>query len=749
MTYIHSDSDASLRRQCTANEDNRRSFLATQSNFKITQGVVEGLVGMESPEHIGMVYNVRLIDTGHLVRCRRLVNSASFDGVGEYNPLEEGDPVVVAFKEGMLQDGVILGCFYTEGTYKEFYVEGQGLNPREVKSNSVRSTEYNQPSIHPNRVAQPDAWVHTIGGKVGPYRDPALTDGSPTMKANRRPPPASIQIKNKLGDCGQWAKGDIIFYSDSNIILFSSQEGKSKCKRLRDMAEYYQQMVEEMEAFIGVQIEDEIEPAVLEDKPDKVRSLVNGDVVSEPSDKSINETRALSAANVFTSIGSNIGSFVGDMTKAIGIGPRSGRGRSGAAGAGDSFDIPEEEAVTPEPTQSTDTPVEEIIPESTDYNYTDDDRRNRRYINGEPNIDYMMYAPLIEYHLPQLKAMAAKCKELAITCKEDAANHAGVTNNRLDAAQIVQDACSALSSGGQLDDEKIEALAGGRICLSGDVRHYPFNKWKLDKSQGVEIGDLASDSEIKDVLVHNALLEAFKKMREAALSESGGEIDLAIASGYRDKEYLQKYGIEDRDCESLGGEFLPKPEQSFETGTISNTGKTGLVVIDPGHGAPDPGAVANGIEEATYVLEIAKSLASILNGAGIKTILTRETDAQVPSLRGAVDLATSNKANLFLSIHCNALAGAIATGFEVYRYHSVSDTFATNTVKALAANLPNLPDRGVNSGNFTVIKASSTIPSILVELGFITNPKEAEFMKQSDTKSKYVTALAQAIINTL
>ena len=688
MSY--SDGTATLRRQCTANEDNRKSFLATQSNFKITQGVVEGLVGMESPEHIGMVYNIRLIDTGHLVRCRRLVNSASFDGVGEYNPLEEGDPVVVAFKEGMLQDGIILGCFYTEGTYKEFYIEGQGLKPREVKSNSVRNVEFNQPSIHPNRVAQPDAWVHIIGGKVGPYRDPALTDGSTSMKANRRPPPASIQIKNKLGDVGQWAKGDIIFYSDSNIILFSSQEGKSKCKRLRELAEYYQQMVEEMEVFIGVQIEDEIKPAVFEDEAVKVRSLVNA---HEASDKFNDEV----------------------------INPESS------------------ETNTENPESS----------DSTDYNYTDDDRRNRRYINGEPNIDYMMYAPLVEYHLPQLKAMAAKCKELAITCKEEAINHAGVTNSRLEASQIVQDACSALSSGGQLDDEKIEALAEGRICLSGDVRHYPFTKWKLDKSQGVEIEDLASDSEIKDVLVHKALLEAFKKMRDAALSESGGDIDLAIASGFRDKEYLDKYGLDPRDCELLGGEFLPKPEQSFETGAITNTGKTGLVVIDPGHGAPDPGAVGNGIEEATYVLEIAKSLVSTLNGAGIKTLLTRDIDAQVPSLRGAVELATSNNANLFVSIHCNALAGAIATGFEVFRYHSVSDTFANNTVKTLAANLPTLPNRGVKSGNFTVIKASSAIPSILVELGFISNPKEAEFMKQADTKSKYVTALAQAIINTL
>lgn len=492
MSTYYSDSTSGLRRYNSWCDSSNRGTNAVQSNFKITKGVIEGLVGMESPEHIGMSYNVRLIDTGHLIKCRRLVDNASFDGVGEYSPLEEGDPVIIAYKEGMLQDGIILGSFYTEGTYKDFYIKGNSVPP---KSNPSDSTESNQPSIHPNRIAQPDAWFHMIGGKVSPYRDPALTDGSSSHRASKRPFPASIQLKNKMGDVAQYARGDIIFYSDSNIILFSSQEGKSKCKRLKELAIYYQEMVDELERFVGTSIKDEsITDESIESKSTSLRSLINGD--------SINDISFIS-----TDI---IKSYIDKLSLNV-----------------DKSDI-----------------------NKSDID-KDDDRRNRRHIDGRLTVDYMMWAPMIEYHIPQLKAMVSKCKELYITCKEDSLIENSILNKQIEASAINNSAtCSYLTSGKEVNDEYIENISQGKICKKDGVIHYPFIKWKLNKEEGDKLGDYASIDDIKEEIVHKKTLQAFIEMSNKAKEESNGTILLAIASAYRDEHYLNKYGLGKRECDT-------------------------------------------------------------------------------------------------------------------------------------------------------------------------------------------------------
>lgn len=553
---MYSDGDASLNRRAVSTESNARAFMATQGNFKITQGVIEGLVGMESPEHIGMVYSVRLLETDHIIRCRRLVNSASFDGIGEYNPLEEGDPVVVAFKGGLLQDGIILGSFYTEGTYNEFYVRGQGALPRTYKTNPSYPIEFNQPSVHPNRIAQPDAWFHIMGGKFGPYRDPALTDGSIPMRATKRPPPASIELKNKLGDVAQWAKGDIILYSDSNIILFSSQDGKSKCKRLKEMADYYQQMVEELEAFIGLSTDTIVPPSVLNTPSSEVKSILNGESTVNPS----------SSPNILSQAFQYLSKTVDSLKSNAGA-------SNGGGGADRTFDTPSSNSTdTNEASGNNRT-------EAIDDVSRDDIRRSKRYPQGTASVDYMMYAPMVEYHLPQLRAMAAKCKELSINCKEEATLHSNDTDAKIDASKLLSDPCTALSNNPSLDDSQIETMAQGTICQKGEIKYYPFNKWKLQPSQATTLGDATPLEELKDALIHKATLEAFNKMRQAALQETGGAIDLGINSAYRDKEYYQQHGLLINSCEELGGqkpqtpnETTPNPTPSDKTVTQTITG---------------------------------------------------------------------------------------------------------------------------------------------------------------------------------
>jgi len=93
--------------------------------------------------------------------------------------------------------------------------------------------------------------------------------------------------------------------------------------------------------------------------------------------------------------------------------------------------------------------------------------------------------------------------------------------------------------------------------------------------------------------------------------------------------------------------------------------KIRVIVIDPGHGGKDPGAVSRGIKEKDIVLKIAKKLKKKLEKAGFKVYLTRDRDVFVPLMKRA-ELANKVKCDLFISLHCNYSRGVRARGIETY-----------------------------------------------------------------------------------
>jgi LAS superfamily LD-carboxypeptidase LdcB len=245
--------DGELGRRRQYNNRMESSTKAVRGNFEILYGKIVGLIGAESYEHKGFNYQVELIDTGQYILCRRLLPYASYEGVGVYHPMEVGDPVVVAVKNGVMRDGLILGSFFTEGNYEEFYVDGLGGEPTQYNQGTLRQMENNAPSVHPNRVAQPDSFFHIVGGKnvLEAFHDPSLTDGSIDKRALKRNQPVSIELKNRLGDWSQWVSGDAIIYSDQAIILASSMSGASICKKQKEMVEYYEQMAKDLESYLS------------------------------------------------------------------------------------------------------------------------------------------------------------------------------------------------------------------------------------------------------------------------------------------------------------------------------------------------------------------------------------------------------------------------------------------------------------------------------------------------------------------
>ena len=182
------------------------------------------------------------------------------------------------------------------------------------------------------------------------------------------------------------------------------------------------------------------------------------------------------------------------------------------------------------------------------------------------------------------------------------------------------------------------------------------------------------------------------------------------------------------------------------------------IVVDPGHGGPDTGAIgATGSYEKNNTLAIGLNLAGVLRSAGARVILTRSTDvtpavgtySERSDLQARTKMANDLKANLFISIHNDSFSNPATSGTTTY-YSSASPVVAQS--KALADCIQSklvtsiaLTNRGVKDANFYVIK-NSKMPAVLVEVGFISNPAEEKLLKSTDFQSKAVSGIYQGIL---
>lgn len=191
------------------------------------------------------------------------------------------------------------------------------------------------------------------------------------------------------------------------------------------------------------------------------------------------------------------------------------------------------------------------------------------------------------------------------------------------------------------------------------------------------------------------------------------------------------YGIANRQ---------PSPSQPF---TVRD-GRV-AVVVDPGHGGRDVGAVGiGGIHEADIVLDIAQEVAAQLEEQGIQAILTRSDDREI-DLAPRVNLAESINANLFVSIHANAinLSRPDVNGIETY-YYDTGASLATSIHNSLVS-ATGMEDRGVRQARFYVLTRTS-MPAVLVEVGFVTGREDAVKLSSSTFRNQIATGIVQGIL---
>ena len=180
-----------------------------------------------------------------------------------------------------------------------------------------------------------------------------------------------------------------------------------------------------------------------------------------------------------------------------------------------------------------------------------------------------------------------------------------------------------------------------------------------------------------------------------------------------------------------------------------------IIVLDPGHGGSDPGAIGpTGLQEKQVTLPIAEYLKSILEAKGAKVILTRTTDVDVygphasgvDELQARVNVANGNQADAFISIHINSFSNPNVGGIATYYFDGSdqSKKLASSVQEQIAEHSGFNGDRGIQPGNLYVLR-HSLMPSILVELGFISNPKEEGHLKEATTQKDFANELAKGL----
>lgn len=169
------------------------------------------------------------------------------------------------------------------------------------------------------------------------------------------------------------------------------------------------------------------------------------------------------------------------------------------------------------------------------------------------------------------------------------------------------------------------------------------------------------------------------------------------------------------------------------------------VYLDAGHGGNDSGAVGvDGVLEKDIVLYVVKEISNILRGRGVDVRLSR-TDDTFKSLSFRSDDANKWGADAFISIHCNS-AGKSAKGLETFCYKFKYRKLADCVQNKIISDKLYIYNRGVKEGDLHVVRETN-MPACLVELGFISNKEDKEFVVTN--KDKMALSIANGICDFL
>ncbi|MEN9568007.1 MAG: hypothetical protein RLZZ69_3203, partial [Cyanobacteriota bacterium] len=256
--------------------------------------------------------------------------------------------------------------------------------------------------------------------------------------------------------------------------------------------------------------------------------------------------------------------------------------------------------------------------------------------------------------------------------------------------------------------------------------------------------ELQADSPISELKVRQestqVVLEITTRLRYhlGKLSINDNEVALPIEIGLAP--------LPESDAPLLPPGFAKVPKENTIGESLPPlTADRPRVIIDPGHGGEDSGAIGiDGLREKDVILPIALDVEEILRKQNIDVVMTRDTDVFI-SLEGRTDLANRVKADLFVSIHANSisLSRPDVSGLETYYYDS--GRRLAELIHWSILNGVDIDDRSIRRARFYVLR-HSTMPAVLVEVGFVTGAVDADNLEDPNHRRLMAEAIAKGIV---
>ncbi|HHU62200.1 MAG: N-acetylmuramoyl-L-alanine amidase CwlD [Bacillota bacterium] len=196
------------------------------------------------------------------------------------------------------------------------------------------------------------------------------------------------------------------------------------------------------------------------------------------------------------------------------------------------------------------------------------------------------------------------------------------------------------------------------------------------------------------------------------------------------------------------------------TGSLAKIISGKIIVIDAGHGGIDPGAVsAQGILEKEITLQIARELEFLFQKAAVYVVMVRQSDSDLADsseqnllkrkrqdLKQRVFVAEQAEADLYISIHANYFPAPRWSGAQTFYLEDcpegqkLAESIQTELVRHLGPN-----NRVAQTGNFRVLRDTS-MPATLVEVGFLSNPQEAQKLSEVSYQKKIASAIFDGVL---
>ena len=231
------------------------------------------------------------------------------------------------------------------------------------------------------------------------------------------------------------------------------------------------------------------------------------------------------------------------------------------------------------------------------------------------------------------------------------------------------------------------------------------------------------------------------------------EVSLEPADSAAKKDACIVIDVKNVRLEHVSTSDVPRLRDRINGYNKNFNGSGHVVVIDPGHGGSDNGAICpTGVSEKSVSLAVSLKAQKLLSAQGYRVVMTRTTDIDVAApgvpdgveLQARVDKAPPN-AEIFISVHCNAFSNSNANGMETFHAPTaVQGRRLATLLNEELERLGGLNNRGVKGARFYVMTHSKCAAS-LIELGFVTNPREERLLADSDYQQKLAQAIANAV----